>query len=212
MISKKICIIGTEGFGRDTLLCLMDTIASKNLKIEDVCCFMLLDKDITERKIMGINVIPQSTFDPKLYKVVVAISDVSRRKFVVESLPPETEYTKIIHPKAIISEWVKIGEGSIITAGVILTHNIKIGIHSQLNLLTTIGHDCTIGNYFTTAPGAKISGNCEFGDNIYIGTNASVRQGISICNDVTVGMGGVVVKNIITSGVYIGNPVHILNR
>lgn len=212
MISKKICIVGAEGFGRETLLCLMDIIALKNLKIEDVCCFMLLDKDITERTIMGINVIPQSTFDPKLYKVVVAISDVSRRKFVVESLPPETEYTKIIHPNAIISEWVKIGEGSIITAGVILTHNIKIGIHSQLNLHTTIGHDCIMGNYFTTAPGAKISGNCEFGDNVYLGTNASVRQGISICNDVTVGMGGVVVKNIITSGVYIGNPVNILNR
>ena len=212
MTSKKICIVGAEGFGRETLLCLMDIIALKNLKIEDVCCFMLLDKDITERTIMGINVIPQSTFDPKLYKVVVAISDVSRRKLVVESLPNETEYTKIIHPNAIISEWVKIGEGSIITAGVILTHNIKIGIHSHLNLHTTIGHDCIIGNYFTTAPGAKISGNCEFGDNVYLGTNASVRQGISICNDVTVGMGGVIVKNIITSGVYIGNPVNILNR
>ena len=41
----------------------------------------------------------------------------------------------------------------------------------------------------------SISGNCTFGEKIF-GTNSSVRQGVSICNDVTIGMGGVVVKNI----------------
>ncbi len=205
MTSKKICIVGAEGCGRETLMCLIDIIASTNLKINEVCCFMLLDKDIKEKTIMGINVIPQSTFDPKLYKVVVAIADVLTRKSVVKSLPIETEYTKIIHPNAIISESVEIGEGSIITAGVILTHNIKIGNHALINLHTTIAHDCTIGNYFTTAPGVRVSGNCKFGDNIYLGTNSAVRQGVTICNDVTVAMGGLVIKNIVHSGEYFGN-------
>jgi UDP-3-O-[3-hydroxymyristoyl] glucosamine N-acyltransferase len=95
---------------------------------------------------------------------------------------------------------------SIITAGCILTCDIKIGKHSQLNLHTTIGHDCVIGNYFTTTPACNISGICTFGDCVYLGTNSSVRQGITICDEVTVGMGGVVVKNINEPGTYVGNP------
>jgi sugar O-acyltransferase (sialic acid O-acetyltransferase NeuD family) len=212
MDNKKICIIGAGGFGREVLLCVVDSITTTNLKLEDTVCFMVEDEYLVENKIMGIEVIPQSKFDPNLYNVVVAIGDPKTRKRVVESLPDETTFTTVIHPNAIISDWVQIGEGSIITAGVIITCNIKIGKHSQLNLHTTIGHDCELGDYFTTAPGANISGNCTFGEKVYFGTNASVRQGVSICNDVTIGMGGVVVKNISESGVYIGNPLKKLQK
>ena len=47
---------------------------------------------------------------------------------------------------------------------------------------------------------------------MYFGSNASVRQGISICSDVTIGMGGTVVKSINESGVYVGNPASKLRR
>jgi UDP-3-O-[3-hydroxymyristoyl] glucosamine N-acyltransferase len=111
-----------------------------------------------------------------------------------------------------VLEETEIGKGSIITMGSIVTCNVAIGDHSQLNLHTTIGHDCRIGHYFTTAPGAHISGECEIGHNVYFGTNASVRQGVRICDDVTIGMGGVVVKDIVEAGVYIGNPLRKLER
>jgi sugar O-acyltransferase (sialic acid O-acetyltransferase NeuD family) len=173
---------------------------------------MVSDEHFKENKIMGVDVIPQSKFDPTLYKVVVAIGDPSLRKRVVESLPSQTEFATIIHPNAIISKWVKIGEGGIITAGTILTCNIEIGKHAHLNLHTTIGHDCLIGDFFTTAPAANISGNCNFGDCVYLGTNSAVRQGVKICDNVTVGMGGVVVKDITEEGVYIGNPVKRLEK
>jgi len=45
---------------------------------------------------------------------------------------------------------------------------------------------------------------------VYFGTNSCVRQKITICDNVTIGMGGVVVKNITEPGVYIGNPVQKL--
>ncbi len=209
---KKICILGAGGFGREVLCCLIDGIATTNLKIEEIACFMVSDEHFKENKIMGVDVIPQSKFDPTLYNVVVAIGDPSSRKRVVESLPSQTTYTTIIHPSAVISEWVKIGEGSIVTAGTILTCNIKIGKHAHLNLHTTIGHDCIMGDFFTTAPAANISGNCNFGDCVYFGTNSAVRQGVKICDNVTIGMGGVVVKDITEEGVYIGNPLKKLEK
>lgn len=204
---KKICIAGTGGFAKETLLCLMDIVSSNNQKIEHLVCFMEEDDCFKDKIIMGVQVIPRSTFDPKLYEVVIAIGDPINRKKVAERLPSDTVFTTIIHPSAILSKWVKIGEGSIITAGVILTYNITLGKHTHLNLQSTIGHDCKIGDYFTTAPGVNISGDCVFGNGVYFGTNSCVRQGVSICDNVTIGMGGVVLNNISEPGVYVGNPV-----
>ncbi len=77
----------------------------------------------------------------------------------------------------------------------------------HLNLQTTIGHDCEIGNYFTTAPGAKISGNCKIYDLVYVGTNASIKEKLTIHSLTTIGSNATVVKNIEESGTYVGVPV-----
>lgn len=204
---KKICIVGAGGFGRETLCCLIDIIAGTEMKIEDVACFMVTDNKVKVNTLMGVPVIPFTSFDPEKYDVVVAIGDSITRKAVVESLPSETYFATLIHPTAVMSDWNTIGEGSIITAGVIITCNVTIGKHAHLNLYTTIGHDCEAGEYFTTAPSCNISGACKFGDGVFIGTNASIKQGVEICNNVTIGMGGVVVKNITEEGTYIGMPV-----
>jgi sugar O-acyltransferase (sialic acid O-acetyltransferase NeuD family) len=153
------------------------------------------------------NILPLSDFNPGEYEVLVAIGNPLDRYNVVNRLPKETKYFSFIHPSAIIlDDNIKIGEGSIICAGSILTTNIKIGKHSHINLQTTIGHDTIISNFFTSAPGVKISGNCKIGERVYIGTNTSIREKISICNDVTIGLSSGVVKNISESGVYVGCP------
>jgi sugar O-acyltransferase (sialic acid O-acetyltransferase NeuD family) len=207
----KYCILGAGGFGREAYCCLLDMLAAQNRNGEEVC-FMVNDELVVEKKILGIDVIPLSSFDPSLYKVVVAIGDPEARKKAVQSLPLNTVYTTIIHPSVVMSKWVEIGEGSIITAGTILTCNIKIGRHVHLNLHTTVGHDCHIGDYVTTAPAANISGKCSIGDCTYLGTNSSLRQGINICGNVTIGMGAVVVKDITEEGTYVGNPIRKLEK
>lgn len=210
--NKKTCILGTGGFGRETLCCLMDTMKSTDRALEEIACFMVEDEYYEAPQVMGIDVIPLSKFDPSKYDVVVAIGDPLARKKVISRLPDDTQFATIIHPNALISKWVTIGEGSIITAGAIVTCNITIGKHAHINLNTTIGHDCVIGDFFTTAPGVNISGNCRFGDCVYFGTNSSVKERVSICDNVIIGMGGVVVKEIMESGVYIGNPLKKLDN
>jgi sugar O-acyltransferase (sialic acid O-acetyltransferase NeuD family) len=150
---------------------------------------------------------PLSTFNPKEYELVIAISDVNVRNKIVNSLPKETRYFTHIHQTVQIhGDDVVIGEGSIICAGSIITTNVIIGKHSQINLMTTIGHDCIIGDYFTTAPSVQISGNINIGNNVYFGTKSSAKQKISICDNVIIGMNSGVVKDINESGTYIGTP------
>ena len=209
---KKICIVGAGGSAKDVLCIVADSIAGTNVKLKDAACFMVDDAYYNETSINGIDVISQSDFEPSKYDVVVAIGDPHVRKDKVSRMPAETTYTSVIHPSVIISQWVEIGEGAIIAAGTILTCNIKIGKHVHLNLNSTITHDCEMGDFFTTAPGVNISGNCKFGNCVNMGTNAATRQRIEICDDVTIGMGGVVVKNIDEPGVYVGNPVRKLDK
>ena len=210
--NKKFCIAGGGGFAREVFTLLIDCVKDENINLKDWVRFVMPDKDYLKTEIMGIETICDSEFNPNKHQVVIAIGESRVRKKIVGFFPKETEYATLVHPNVVCSDWVEIGEGSIITAGTILTTNIIIGKQAHLNLHTTIGHDCRIADYFTTAPVVKISGECYFGECVYFGTNASVRQGISITDNVTIGMGGVVVKNIIESGVYIGNPVRKLEK
>ncbi|MDC3166482.1 acetyltransferase [Candidatus Marinimicrobia bacterium] len=202
-----MCIYGLGGGGKEALSFFFDSIKTNgNYSKRDVV-FMVDDAFYFKKKIMGVRVIKKSTFDPNYYKVVVAVHDPVKRKKMVKSLPDETIFTKIIHPSAIISKWVDVGEGSIIGPSAILTTNIKIGNHAIINLGVTIGHDCSISDYFTAEPASNISGNCNISKCVYLGTNSSVKENTFIQKNVIIGMGGVVIKDIKQSGTFVGNPL-----
>ena len=151
---------------------------------------------------------PISEFNPKKYFMMVAVADSKDRKEIVSKLPKETEYFTFIHPTAqIMSDDVIIGKGSFIGANCILTTNIRIGDHAILNRGNHIGHDCNIASFFSLMPGAIISGNVNISDGVYIGTNSSVREKIEICEDVVIGLNTGIIKNIVSSGTYAGNPI-----
>ena len=155
------------------------------------------------------NIFKLSDLNIKKHMVIVAIGNPIDRYKIIKKLPLETMFYNFIHHSTLfLSNDIEIGIGSIICAGCILTTNIKIGNHSQLNLHTTIGHDTVVGDFFTTAPGVKISGNCTIGDRVYFGTNSSVKEKIKICDDVVIGLNSGVVKNIELCGVYGGVPIN----
>ena len=187
-------LIGAGGFAREVKAHLGDYLMK---------CFV----DDSYWKENDDNIYPLSSFDPSIYEALVVIGDPNARKNIVERLPKSTKYFSFIHNSVqILGNDVFIEDGSIICAGCILTTNIKIGSHAHLNLHTTIGHDCEIGDYFTTAPGVKVSGNCKIQECVYIGTNASIKEKISINSFVTIGLNAGVVKNITESGIYVGTP------
>jgi sugar O-acyltransferase (sialic acid O-acetyltransferase NeuD family) len=151
-------------------------------------------------------------FNPYRYKALITISNNNDRKSIVKDLPSKTEFFTLISENAIIGNKNVIGEGSIICDGVILTTNIKLGKFNQINLNTTIGHDTVMGDYCTTAPGVNISGNCKIGENVYFGTNSSVKEKIIIHNNVILGLNAGVLKNITEEGVYIGTPATKMSK
>jgi UDP-3-O-[3-hydroxymyristoyl] glucosamine N-acyltransferase len=55
-------------------------------------------------------------------------------------------------------------------------------------------------------PGAIVSGNVTIYSLVYMGTNSSIREKLSIHSLSTIGMNSSVIKNIENSGTYAGCP------
>jgi len=150
---------------------------------------------------------PMSEFNPLTHQMMVAVADSKDRYDIVQKLPKETIYFTFIHPTALIlDDSIEIGEGSFIGAYSILTTNIKIGKHALLNRGVHIGHDTEIGTYFSAMPGVIISGNVKIYDLVYIGTNSSIKEKLTIHNLTTIGLNSGVITSIEEPGVYVGTP------
>ena len=126
---------------------------------------------------------------------------------------------KIVEPVNLydceIDDNVFIGPFVEITKGVKIGPGTKISSHSFVCELVTIGSNCFIGHgvmfindLFKTG---KLGGKKEnwyptsIGNNVLVGSNATILP-VKICNDVVIGAGSVVTKDINEKGFYAGNP------
>lgn len=115
-----------------------------------------------------------------------------------------------IHPAAIISKDVEIGEGTVIFAGAIVQPGVRIGENCVLNTRCSVDHDCTIGPHNHIAPGATLSGSITTGSNCHIGVGSTIIQGITVGESSLVGAGSVVLKNIPPNTTVFGIPARRL--
>jgi len=200
-MSDGVAIIGAGNFAREVACILHDQGRG-----DCIVAFHESDGIYQARELLGVAVQPQSAFDPAKHRAVVGIGNPKVRQKVVGELPAGTVFETLIHPSVVMSQWVDVGAGSVICAGCVLTCQISIGEHCHINLNTTVGHDCTFGDFCTVAPGVNISGNCQFGNRVDVGTQASFREHIHICDDAVIGMAAAVVKDIVQAGTYVGVP------
>ena len=107
-----------------------------------------------------------------------------------------------------------------IQRGVFIGKGSKIHSHSFVCELVTIGEYCVIahGVMFINDPFRNCGpahGNRDLwcttniGNHVSIGSNATIMP-VSVCDDVVIGAGSVVTKDITRAGVYVGNPARLL--
>jgi len=115
----------------------------------------------------------------------------------------------------------KIGDNSFIgpfveiQKGVEIGSNCKIQSHSFICELVGIGNNCFIGHGVMFINDSMKTGPANgdrskwkrtiIGDNVSIGSNATILP-VEICNNVIIGAGAVVTKNIDEPGTYAGSP------
>jgi acetyltransferase-like isoleucine patch superfamily enzyme len=121
-----------------------------------------------------------------------------------------------------IGEDVFVGPFTEIQKGVKIGARTKIQSHTFVCELVEIGEDCFIGHgvMFTNdvfansgpARGDKTLWRAtHVGDRVSIGSNATMLP-VNICDDVVIGAGAVVTRDITVSGTYAGNPARLLKK
>jgi len=138
-------------------------------------------------------------------------SSYSIRKKIIYDLEISPErFATIIHPKASVSPFAKVGKNTVLMSGVVLTSNCVIGDHVCILPNTVVHHDSTVGDFTLIGSNVTIAGNTSIENNCYIGSGASVINGISIGEHSLVGMGTNVIKSIPKYSKTVGNPARIL--
>lgn len=106
-----------------------------------------------------------------------------------------------------------------IQTGVKIGARTKVQSHSFICELVTVGDDCFIGHgvMFTNdifSKGGPARGKkslwktTTIGNRVSIGSNTTMLP-VTVCDDVVIGAGAVVTKNIVQPGVYFGVPAKL---
>lgn len=135
------------------------------------------------------------------------IKSCSIRKKIYEQFKVKYyNFASVIHPSAIVSQYVELSEGVQIMAGSIVQTDCFIGTNTIINTRASVDHDCTIADHVHIAPGVTLSGGVEVGECVHIGTGAVVLQGIKIGRNSTIGAGAIVTRDVPEGVVAVGNP------
>lgn len=195
---KKLIIIGASGHGK--------VIADMAVKLgyENI---VFLDDDEKIKECAGYPVVGKTSEATSMEgDKVVAIGNSVIRERISKSIKTIT----LIHPDAVISRRVKIGEGTVVMAGTVINSDTEIGVGCIINTGASVDHDCKIGDYCHIAVGAHVAGTCLIEERIWIGAGATVSNNINICSDCLIGAGAVVIKDIVKAGTYIGVPARMV--
>lgn len=121
-------------------------------------------------------------------------------------------FFSIIHPSVIMTRRVALGQGTVVAAGCILTNQIHIGNHVQINLACTIEHDDILEDFTTLSPGVNVSGNVTLETGVFVGTGACIIEKTRIGRWSIIGAGSVVIKDIPENTTVVGNPTRIIKQ
>ena len=119
-------------------------------------------------------------------------------------------FYNLIDPTSIIASTVKWKNGFNVNAGVVIGANTSIGKQVLINRSVSIGHDVIIEDFATFGPGCVLGGHIRVGEGTFIGINATILPKVKIGNNSIIGGGAVVIKDVPSHSLVVGNPAKII--
>ena len=105
----------------------------------------------------------------------------------------------------IIGNNVEIQQNSNVDKAIYPWDDTVISDHVRINSMVQIAHGDKIGKFTEIVAGASIQGRVQIGENVWIGPNSVIRNGISIGNNARVNMGAVVTLSVSEGAAVSGN-------
>lgn len=155
------------------------------LHIGGICCPYLGDDDFLLSRRQETN-------------VVISVGDSLLRRNIAEKLKknPRLKFPNLILGNTKICQDVRMGQGCIVSMDCRISTGVILGDFVFLNIGSLVCHDGSIGDFTTLSPDVKLAGKTVIGSQCNIGLGSRIIQGIKVGNNVIVGAGSIIVKDI----------------
>ncbi|MBL4931098.1 2,3,4,5-tetrahydropyridine-2,6-dicarboxylate N-acetyltransferase [Clostridium paridis] len=125
-----------------------------------------------------------------------------------------------IEPGAIIRDKVKIEKNAVVMMGAVINIGAEIGEGTMVDMNAVVGARGKLGKRVHLGAGAVVAGvleppskePCIIGDDVLIGANAVILEGVKIGNGSVVAAGSVVVEDVPEGVVVAGTPAKIIKE
>ena len=200
---KKLAIIGTRSFSHT-----IAHYATETNEFEFVGYFDDIEPQgtiINGYPVLGKvdeaeNAYKKGVFDEIFIGVGYTRFDLREQYF--NSLKGKIPFANIIMPDAKIDSTVKLGEGVFVGSGTTIYMDTVIEDNVFLRGSNYIGHDNVIKSHTYVSGRLNTAGHCIVGERCFLGVCACVKDHTEICDDVWVGIGSLVLKDITVPGKY----------
>ena len=196
---KQLLIVGARGWGREVLASVFHTRPYMEGKLS-VKGFLDSKPDALD----GLNGdYPPIICSPEDYQIqpndvfFVAMGDSQWRKHYASVIEKKGgHFISIIGNDAYVNPTASIGEGSFISSKSVISDNVIVGNHVVVHIFCDIGHDAKIGDFSTIEAFSFVGGHSEIGSSSVMHVRSTLIRFKKIGNNVSVGAGSVVTRNI----------------
>jgi sugar O-acyltransferase (sialic acid O-acetyltransferase NeuD family) len=143
---------------------------------------------------------------------ICGLATTHRGRFVEQAAELGFRFATVVHPSARLSSASRVGDGTILSAGVIVGAQTAIGRHVLVNRGSLIGHHSEVGDYVSIQPGANVAGACTIGESTYVGMGAVVLDHLTIGAHAIIGAGAVVTEDVPDRVQVVGVPARIVKE
>jgi sugar O-acyltransferase (sialic acid O-acetyltransferase NeuD family) len=204
-MKKRLVIVGCGNVG--------GFISYNSKEVDDFEIIGFLDDDpekdgkvVYGHKVLGGIDMIRSLADRNL-SVAIAISSPAAKVSVLSRLKQyPLEYPNFIFRTTWISKNVAIGKGVILYPGVSINYESTIGDFVIANMNCAIGHNTTISDCCTLAPGVNLAGFTYLEECVEVGIGACTRQNARVGKNAVVGGQSMVVSDVPSGAVVKGIP------
>jgi len=206
-MSQGILLVGASGLAREVLAAGITGVVG------------ILDDDVNlhDTEVAGVPVIGSPALAAKRdEQLLVCVGPSAGRRNVVRRLTKfgvaPDRYATYVARSARIGATSDIGAGSILLDSVVVTADARIGRHVVVMPNCTITHDDVLDDFSTLAAGVALGGGVHVEEAAYLGMNASVRQGLTVGTEATIGMGAAVIADVPDEQTWAGVPARPLGE
>jgi acetyltransferase EpsM len=192
--AASVVLFGGGGHGK-TLIDLVRAVGSLHL-------VGIVDDSIPSGTlIMGLPVLGGSGCLDELYKLGVrqaingvgGINHVEVREKVFETLKTGGfEFPTLVHPTAWVEPSARLEEGVQVLAKSYISSECHIGFGTVINAGVVVSHDCILGQVVNLSPGAMLAGGVKVEDFAQVGMAATINLNLTIGSRARVGNGATV--------------------